>query len=352
MSDSPLFVLPMAVLIIAASAFFVAVEFALIAARRNRLADLAETKRTAAVALRNSNQLQIMLAGSQLGITICTLALGAIVKPAVHHWLYIPLSAVGLPEIAVDVLSFLLALFVVTFVHLVIGEMAPKSWAIAHPEKVASMLAIPMRIFLWLTAPLLRLLNGFAAWILHRFGVEQRNDTEETQDAEHLRLLVAHSAKSGVLESIYSNQVESALNLQSHTVGSLCAAEPELVMVTESATVAEALGAARESGHLRILIGSERDARGLVHVREMLRTPENVEVRKFVRPLLWLGPETTLAEALTTMRSSRTHMAAVGNSTTGLMDVITMGDILREVLPTETASSAEAYGTVTVASDS
>ena len=106
-------------------------------ARRHRLEERAGESRSARAALRSSGELTLLLAGSQLGITMCTLALGAITKPAVHHWLMAPLEHAGLPQTATDVVAFVLALIVVTFLHLVIGEMAPKSWAIAHPEQSA-----------------------------------------------------------------------------------------------------------------------------------------------------------------------------------------------------------------------
>ena len=145
MSSQPWVVVAATVLIIALSAFFVAVEFALLAAKRHRLEDAAASSRSARAALRSSAELTIVLAGSQLGITACTLALGAVTKPAVHHAITPVLETWGLPLWTADVAAFVLALVVVTFLHLVVGEMAPKSWAIAHPERSATLLAGPMR---------------------------------------------------------------------------------------------------------------------------------------------------------------------------------------------------------------
>ena len=158
--------------LIAASAFFVAVEFALIAARRHRLEDAAPHSRSARAALRSASELSVLLAGSQLGITICTLALGAITKPAVHHWLTPAIAGWGAPSWLADVGGFVLALIIVTFLHLVVGEMAPKSWAIAHPERSATMLALPMRAFMWVTRPVIGTLNRLANWCLRKVGVE------------------------------------------------------------------------------------------------------------------------------------------------------------------------------------
>src|SRR5687767_9178141 len=146
--------------LVALSAFFVAVEFALVAARRYRLEEAAATSVSARAALRSAQDLSLLLAGSQLGITLCTLGLGSVGKPAVEE-LLAPLFG-GLNETLAGVVSFVLSLVVVTFVHLVVGEMAPKSWAIAHPERSATLLALPMRGFMVVTRPLLVALNGIA----------------------------------------------------------------------------------------------------------------------------------------------------------------------------------------------
>src|SRR5215213_10954182 len=169
-----------------ASAFFVAVEFALIAARRSRLEDAAPHSRAARAALRSASELSVLLAGSQLGITVCTLALGAVTKPAVHHWLTPAFQGWGAPLWLADVAGFVLALTIVTFLHLVIGEMAPKSWAIAHPEKSATMLAIPMRAFMFLTRPVLIALNEMANWTLRKVGVEPANELATGQNPDDL----------------------------------------------------------------------------------------------------------------------------------------------------------------------
>src|SRR4051812_28348872 len=158
--SSPWVVVTVTVAIVALSAFFVAVEFAALAAKRHRLEEAAPTSRAARAALRNSSELTLLLAGSQLGITAATPALGAISKPAVHHWLTPLFTSWGLPLVAADVAAFILALLIVTFIHLVVGEMAPKSWAIAHPERSATLLALPMRAFMAVFRPPLRALEA------------------------------------------------------------------------------------------------------------------------------------------------------------------------------------------------
>lgn len=161
MSD-PLIVILATIALIALSALFVIIEFALLGARRHRLEELAVTSQSARAALRGMNDLTLMLAGAQLGITVSTFAFGAVTKPAVDAWLGPLFTTWGLPDWAAGGTAFALSLFVVTFLHLVVGEMAPKSWAIAHPESSALAIGIISRAYIWPLRPLLNWVNSIA----------------------------------------------------------------------------------------------------------------------------------------------------------------------------------------------
>ncbi|QDO87009.1 HlyC/CorC family transporter [Ornithinimicrobium ciconiae] len=329
--SSPWIVAVVTVAIIVLSAFFVAVEFSLIAAKRHRLEDAASTSRSARAALRSSTELTLLLAGSQLGITVCTLALGAITKPAVHHWLTPLFEAWGLAFWVADVAGFVLALIIVTFLHLVVGEMAPKSWAIAHPERSATLLALPMRVFMTLTRPLLRALNGTANWILERFGVEAVNEVATGQNPDALRHLVEHSTNVGALDARLSSQFSGALNLETLRVRDLLDGAP-VTQVEPDATVAEVRAATHRSGHLRILVGTGPATDGLIHVRDTLLHEDATPVTDLVRPVFTLDPETKVYEALARMRETATHLAVVADQgrTVG---VVTLSDVLRLLFP-------------------
>jgi CBS domain containing-hemolysin-like protein len=320
------------VAIIALSAFFVAVEFALMAAKRHRLEDAAATSRSARAALRSSNELTLLLAGSQLGITVCTLALGAITKPAVHHWLTPVFETWGLPLWAADVVGFVLALVIVTFLHLVVGEMAPKSWAIAHPERSATLLALPMRAFMWATRPLLRALNSMANAVLRRVGVEPDDQVATGQDPGGLLHLVEHSTNVGALDASYSRQLTGALELDTLTVADLLPSGASVTTVTPDATVHDVQEATRASGHLRILIGAGLDVRGVVHVRDTLGSPDEAPALAVMRPAFWLTSDTPVYTALAQMRETRNHLAVVHDGEQ-LVGVVTLSDVLRQLFP-------------------
>ncbi|MDX6743869.1 hemolysin family protein [Actinocorallia sp. A-T 12471] len=332
MTGNPWLVALVTVVIIALSAFFVAVEFALIAARRHRLEDAAQTSRSARAALRSASELTVLLAGSQLGITICTLALGAITKPAVHHWLTPVFEHWGAPLWVADAAGFVLALVIVTFLHLVIGEMAPKSWAIAHPEKSATLLALPMRGFMWLTRPLLKALNGLANRCLHLVGVDPADQVGAGQDPAALRHLVEHSANVGALDPSYSSQFSGAIDLQNLRMGELVRPGVSPTSVGPDATVADVQEMSRRSGHLRILVPGPGADWGVVHVRDTLVSPADAPIAPLVRPAHAIDAATPVYAALTQMRETANQLVLVteGGEVAG---VVTITDILRRLNP-------------------
>lgn len=318
--------------LIAASAFFVAAEFALIAARRHRLEDAAAHSRAARAAVRSASELSVLLAGSQLGITVCTLALGAVTKPAVHHWLTPVIQGWGAPHWVADVAGFVLALIIVTFLHLVVGEMAPKSWAIAHPEKSATMLAIPMRAFMWLTRPLIMRLNRIANWCLRKVGVEPVDQVATRQDPDALRHLVEHSATVGTIDERYHGHLTSALELEALTVGDMARPNSQPSGVEPDASCAVIQQTARDTGHLRLLVRSDTTVDGVVHVRDSLRAPSAATAADLMRPALTLDVGEPVYAALRLMRENRSHLAIVTKDEQ-VVGVITLDDVLRRLLP-------------------
>lgn len=346
--SNPMVVVVATILLIAASAFFVAVEFSLISARRHRLEDAAASSASARAALRNASELTLLLAGSQLGITLCALALGSITKPAVHHWLTPVFAGWGLPYWTADVIAFVLALLIVTFLHLVVGEMAPKSWSITHPEYSATLLAIPMRGFLWLTRPLLVMLNTMANRILHRLGVETRDEVASGQDADSLRELVRHSGEAGTLDDSHHRQLLNALELQELTVGDLLgergvdtpAAPEEMSSVGVEASPEEIRETARRTGHLRLLVLDGDTAVGVVHARDAINALSAATARELMRPSLSLEHDLSVAEAFRRMREARAHLVVVeqsgghpGTHVSEVRGVLTLDDVVRRLLP-------------------
>lgn len=315
--------------LIVASAFFVILEFALLGARRHRLEAEAETSRSARAALRGINELTMMLAGAQLGITVCTFALGAITKPAVDAWLGPLLQDIGVPGGVASTTSFVLSLVFVTFLHLVVGEMAPKSWAIAHPETSAKAVALAGRAYLWPLRPLLGWVNRIANRLVAASGVEPVDRAAVGgHDVDSIRQLVEHSGQEGVLEERHTGGLTQVLELERLTIGEL--AQGATTSVPEGATVGDVQAASAESGHLRVLLDGGEPR--YVHVRDTLVHEASAPVGDLDRAALQLDGAVPVYEAFARMRRESEELALVTRDG-ARVGVVTVADIVRRVLP-------------------
>lgn len=337
--NDPLIVTSVTIALIALSALFVIIEFALLGARRHRIEELAVSSRSARAALRGMNDLTLMLAGAQLGITFCTFALGAVTKPAVDFWLHPVLTAGGLPDWAAGGTAFCLALFVVTFLHLVVGEMAPKSWAIAHPERSALAIGIISRAYVWPLRPLLSWVNQIANRLVKATGVEPvESAAVGGQDIATIRQLVEHSAKVGTLKPQMQQQISGLIDLDALPIEALVAKDTVPTHVVQGATVADVHAAAVQSGHLRILLlGPHGATPSVVHVRDTLLEPATRPAHELARRAFVLDAQTPVYEALAHMRKARVQLAVI-MSDGRLRGVVTLADILKRVLPGTAAS--------------
>lgn len=331
--------LPTTILLIALSAFFVIIEFALLAARRNRLEETAETSASSRAALRSLNELTLMLAGAQLGITGCTFALGAVTKPWVHYSMMPAFEAIGVPVAVADVIAFILSLFIVTFLHLVIGEMAPKSWAISRPESAIKIIALPARGFINIFRPLLTWINRVANRLVEATGEKPvERAAARGYDADTLRLLVEHSRLKGTLDDASATQIAGLIELELTTVGqSVDGPGNDVHTLPATATVRDVQLAARTTGQLRVLLtDSSWEVPRVVHARDTLLADKTASAVEWSRPALALPETTTIQEALDRMRAENEQLAVVITVNNGytVRGVITWDYILGQLWPT------------------
>lgn len=335
----PLVVTLATIILIILSAFFVIIEFALLGARRHRLEELAPQSNSARAALRGMNDLTLMLAGAQLGITICTFALGAITKPAVHHALSPLLLEWGMPGWIAESASFFLSLLVVTFLHLVVGEMAPKSWAIANPERSAMAVSVLARAYVWPLRPILNFINVLANKMVRASGVEPvESAAVGGQDAATIRQLVEHSAEVGTLEPGLRRQLSGLIDLSSMPVERIIAPGHSVTTVRPDATVAEARDIASQTTHMRLLIGGEGAPR-VVHVRDLLMKDDASLAATVARPAFVLKAKSPIYEALASMRSASVQLAVVMDDSR-VTGIVTLADVLKRVLPAPVVNTA------------
>jgi CBS domain containing-hemolysin-like protein len=216
--------------------------------------------------------------------------------------------------------------------------MAPKSWAIAHPERAATMLAIPMRAFMVVTRPLLIALNHAANWCLRRVGVTPVDDVDSGQDPDALRHLVEHSARAGTLDQRHYRSLTTALELERLTVGDMVSRTSQLSTVNTDAGAREVQAQSHLTQHQRILVRDDGAVIGVVHVRDTLRADRAATARDLMRPVLRLSADTPVYRALHIMRQTRNHLALIVDDD-GLVGLITLTDVLQRLLP-ETRSAA------------
>ncbi|HZN20000.1 MAG TPA: hemolysin family protein [Micromonosporaceae bacterium] len=321
------------------NAFFVGSEFALIASRRTIIEPLAATSRRAAWALAGMNQIPLMIAGAQLGITVCSLGLGAIAEPALAHLLEVPFHAVRLPEQALHPVAFVLALGIIVFLHTVIGEMVPKNITLAGPEASVLLLGPPMLAFCTATKPLLQAMRWLARVILRIWRIESTDAVKTVFTAEELSGLVAQARTEGLLDPEEHARITGALALNQRTAGDTLCPWARVTTVTDDVSPATLEVLATRTGRSRfpVVARSSRRVLGFVHVKDVLgysgpqrRAPIPQEL---VRPLLVVPPTRTLGELLLGMRREGRHIVLVSDGRAPL-GIVTLDDVLTAVVGT------------------
>jgi len=320
--------------LLALNGFFVAAEFALIAAKRHRLEQAAETSRAARAAVAGIRELSLMLAGAQLGITLCTLGLGALAKPAVADLLEPALRWTGLPDAVAYGVAFAISLVLVVFLHMVVGEMAPKSWAIAHPERSALILALPFRAFARSVRWLLSGLNGVTNSLLRLMKVDPQDELAQAHRPDDLRMLLRQSAEHGLIPEGQQRLLTRMLQVQRTTLREVMVPIAQTASVTEHTTARAIERRSLQCGRSRFPVTDLRGRYvGLVHIREAMRATargEDPSARSLMAPVLTLPASMPVAQAVTAMRAERSQLALVEDGE--IQGIAALEDLLEELI--------------------
>lgn len=303
------------------NAFFVGSEFALISARRDRLEALAEQgKKSAVTVIRAGEQLSLMLAGAQLGITICSILLGRVGEPAVAHLLEMPFGALGIPDSVLHTVSFLIALGVVVTLHVLLGEMVPKNIAIAGPESTAMLLIPVYLVYMRLAKPFIAFYNWCANSTLRALGVEPKDELDVTVSTVELSEMIAESLSEGLLDPEEHTRLTRALQIRNRVVSDVAIPLADIRAVPVSApgagpTVAAIERALADTGYSRFPVTDDAGGFiGYLHIKDVLsliNDPEAVVEPSMIRPLPTVSASLPLAIALSRLRRDNSHLALV-----------------------------------------
>jgi CBS domain containing-hemolysin-like protein len=330
-------------LLLAANAFFVGAEFALISARRDRLEALAEQgKHSAVTVIRAGENLPLMLAGAQLGITICSILLGRVGEPAVAHLLERPFHLLGIPDTVLHTVSFVIAITIVVVLHVLLGEMVPKNIAIAGPESSAMLLVPPYLLWIRIARPVIAVYDWCARTILRVFRVEAKTELENTVSMVELSQMIAESLSEGLLDTEEHNRLSRALRIRNRVVGEVAVPLSEVHAVQAAAdgsgpTVAAIQRALAETGYSRFpVVNSSGQFVGYVHIKDVLPlvdNPEAVVDVAMVRPLPQVPESLPLPDALTRLRRNNSHLALVTGGPDGEVSaIVALEDLVEDLV--------------------
>ncbi len=323
--------LGLGIVLLLLNAFFVGAEFAVMSARRSQIEPrAAEGSRAARTALGAMENVSLMLACCQLGITICSLGLGAVAEPALAHLLEVPFEAAGVPEAFVHPIAFAIALAVVVYLHVVIGEMVPKNIAIAVPERSALLLATPLVWVAKALGPLIRVLNAIANGALRLGRVEPKDEVSSTYTVEQVQSIVDESRREGLLED--GGLLAGALEFSDLLARDVMVPIADLITVPGTGTADDVERLVSQTGYSRYPVTGEDQALiGYLHLKDVLVSGDR-ELSAMARAMQEVGGDTEVEDVLAAMQRSGLHVGRVVDEAGGTLGVLFLEDIIEELV--------------------
>jgi CBS domain containing-hemolysin-like protein len=334
----------LSILLIGVNAFFVGAEFSLISARRDRLEALAEQGKARAVTvIRAGEQLPSMLAGSQLGVTVASLLLGRIGESSVANLLRRAFGLTGMHPAVLHTLSLAIALAIVVTLHVLLGEMVPKNIALAGPERTAMLLVPPYLVYVRAARPFIVFYNRCANVVLRALRVEPKEELDFTVSPAELSAMIAESVSEGLLDPEEHTRLTRALQIRTRVVGDVARPLADIRAVPVAAagsgpTVGAVEEALAQSGYSRFpVVNLDGKFIGYLHIKDVLTLdddPKTVIDLAWVRPLPQVPKSLPLADALSRMRRSNSHLALVTDDDGGVVAMVAMEDLVVDLVGT------------------
>jgi CBS domain containing-hemolysin-like protein len=329
--------------LVIANAFFVAIEFALVKVRQTQLESLAEQgKPGASTALSMRKNLDIWLSASQVGITLASLALGWVGEPAFASLIEpLVLRVVPEGETAQQIghtVGVIFAFGMITFLHIVVGEQVPKTIAIANAERTALLLSWPMRVFYVIFYPVIALLNGGTRLVLRGFGLDSApKEHEDALSQDELRMIFNSSAEAGGLQKQQAELLGRALGMMEKTARQVLVPRSQMKALDLELSLEENLAAAYAAGHtwVPVVRGSLDRVEGLINVKDLFYLHGRHELKSLSqvqRPVLFVPENITLDQLLTEFRRRNKQIAVVVDEHGGTTGLITLADVVSELV--------------------
>ncbi|MEO8029732.1 MAG: hemolysin family protein, partial [Gemmatimonadota bacterium] len=328
-------------LLVLLNAFFVAAEFALVGARRTRLEELAEAgDRRSMLALKIARSLPRYIGATQIGITLCSLALGWLGEPALASIMRLGLSQLPaqIGPVVTLKLATPLAFTVITFLLILLGELLPKSLALVHPERLSGWVAAPLLAFSWVAWPAIWVLNGAANRVLKLLHFRPLDERQQRMHSpEEIRMLVEQSQVGGSLETTDARLLEGVFEFSEKTAREVMTPRTQMLALAADLTVEEAADAVARGRRSRypVYAGSLDEIIGVVHAKDVLtalRAHPGSRLADIMRPPLFVPGTREVEDVLADMKRLKTHLAVVLDEYGGTAGLVTMEDLLEEIV--------------------
>jgi len=325
------------VILLFVNAFFVAAEFSIISARRSQIEPRADRgSRAAKTALWAMEHATLMLATTQLGITVCSLLILNVSEPAIHHLISRPLDLLGWTVTVVGTISFIVALVIVSFLHVIVGEMVPKNLSFSMPERAVLLLAPPLVFFATIFRPIIVALNATANGVVRLFRIQPRSEANSAFTVDEVANIVAQSTREGLLNDS-SGTVTAAFEFSTKKAEDVAVGMAKLVTLPEDATPADVERAVAQRGFSRyILVNDAGDPTGYLHLKDVIDLDadeynEPVPPKR-IRQLISIYRTVDLEDALASMQRTGVHVARVFDEEAATRGVLFFEDIIEELV--------------------
>jgi CBS domain containing-hemolysin-like protein len=327
--------------LIALTAFFVASEFAIVKVRSTRIDQLiAEGNRNARAAKRVISNLDEYLSACQLGITITSLGLGWLGEPTVEHLLHPVFERINLNESVAAFLSFAIAFATITFLHVVVGELAPKTLAIQKAETITLLCSRPLISFYKIMYPFIWALNSSSRVVTGLFGLRPVSEHEIAHSEEELRIILSESYKSGEINPSEYKYVNNIFEFDNRIAKEIMVPRTEIVALDKNDSIADHFEIIKQEKYTRypVIDGDKDHIVGMVNIKEILtdciQNPQAIEkkVNDYIRPIIQVIESVPIHDLLVKMQRERVHMAILVDEYGGTAGLVTVEDILEEIV--------------------